>query len=117
MGSGRFRRMVSWSRSHSTDLDPRDLRMIDLTTVERILFAALEKPAGLERAAFLDEVCGQDAQLRQHVERLLAAHPRAAGFLDVPAPKLVATADEGPIAEQPGMAIGPYKLMEQLGPR
>jgi hypothetical protein len=32
--------------------------MFDLTVVEAILFAALEKPSELERAAFLDEACG-----------------------------------------------------------
>jgi serine/threonine protein kinase/WD40 repeat protein len=89
--------------------------MIDLTAVESILFAALEKPSDTERAAFLDEVCGQNVELRRHVERLLAAHPRAAGFLSAPAPGLIATVDEAPILERPGTLIGKYRLMELIG--
>jgi serine/threonine protein kinase/tetratricopeptide (TPR) repeat protein len=87
----------------------------DLTAVEALFFAALEKPSGPERGAFLDEACGNDAELRRHVERLLAAHPQAAAFLDSPAPRAVATVDEQPVREGPGTVIGPYRLMEQIG--
>src|SRR5262249_39094564 len=63
-----------------------------------------------------DQACAHDAELRRHVERLLAAHPRAAGFLNEPAPGLTALAvDEPPIEERPGTVIGPYRLMEQIG--
>jgi serine/threonine protein kinase len=89
--------------------------MIDLTLVESIFFAALEKSSGRERAEFLDAACGGDAELRRHVERLLAAHPRAARFLNTPAPGLLVTADEPSIREKPGTVIGPYRLMEQIG--
>jgi serine/threonine protein kinase/WD40 repeat protein len=89
--------------------------MIDLTIVESVFFAALAKPSDPERAAFLNEACGNNTELRGHVERLLAAHPRAASFLNAPAPALLATADEPPIRERPGTVIGPYKLMEQIG--
>ena len=60
--------------------------MTDLTVVEALFFAALEKPSGAERAAFLDEACGNDADLRRQVERLLVAHPQAASFLEAPVP-------------------------------
>ncbi len=60
--------------------------MINLTAVEAILFAALDKPSDPERTAFLDAACGHDADLRRHVERLLSAYPRATDFLTVPAP-------------------------------
>jgi serine/threonine protein kinase len=89
--------------------------MADLSAVESIFFAALEKPSGVERAAFLTGVCGADAELRKHVERMLAAHPKAAGFLKGPAAALSATGEEPPICEGPGSLIGPYKLMEQIG--
>jgi WD40 repeat protein/serine/threonine protein kinase len=89
--------------------------MIDLAIVESIFFAALEKSSERERDAFLDTACGGDTELRRHVERLLAAHPRAARFLDTPAAELFVTVDEPPIQEQPGTVIGPYKLMEQIG--
>jgi transcriptional regulator with GAF, ATPase, and Fis domain len=52
--------------------------MVDCTFVEVILFAALEMPSDRARAAFLDGACDQNRDLRRHVERLLAARPRAA---------------------------------------
>ena len=39
---------------------------------------------GPERAAFLDEACGADAELRREVESLAAAHEDAGGFLEAP---------------------------------
>jgi eukaryotic-like serine/threonine-protein kinase len=89
--------------------------MIDFTAVESIYFAALEKPLGQEREAFLNQACGTNADLRQHVERMLAAHPQVGSFLKAPAPELLATIEQSPIAERPGTVIGPYKLMEQIG--
>jgi serine/threonine protein kinase/WD40 repeat protein len=89
--------------------------MIDLSAVESILFTALAKPSEAERAAYLDVACGKNAELRRYVERLLAAHPHAAGFLNAAAPELGATVDGPPAEEQPGAVIGPYKLMEQIG--
>jgi serine/threonine protein kinase/WD40 repeat protein len=89
--------------------------MIDLTAVESILFAALEKASEAERTAFLDAACAHDPELRRHVERLLYAHPRAADFLNEPALARTAAADESPAQERPGAVIGPYRLMEQIG--
>jgi serine/threonine protein kinase/WD40 repeat protein len=89
--------------------------MIDLTVVESILFAALAKPFGPERAAYLDQACGQDTELRQSVERLLAAHPVTASFLNPAVPGLIAPGDGAAIEERPGTVIGAYKLMEQIG--
>jgi serine/threonine protein kinase/WD40 repeat protein len=83
--------------------------MDNLSAVESIFFAALEKALPEERAAYLDQACGKVGELRQHVERLLSAHPRVGGFLQAP------TTDEPAVVEGPGTAIGPYKLMEQIG--
>lgn len=49
--------------------------------VESISFTALAKPPD-ERAAYLDEACGQDTELRSKVERLLAAQPAVGDFLE-----------------------------------
>jgi serine/threonine protein kinase/tetratricopeptide (TPR) repeat protein len=89
--------------------------MIDFTAAEAIFFAALQKPAGPERATYLDEACGGDAMLRKHMERLLDAHQPAGNFLQKPAVASAATIDETPIAERPGSVIGPYKLLQQIG--
>jgi serine/threonine-protein kinase len=49
---------------------------------EATIFAnALEKPLE-DRAAYLDEACGGDADLRRRVELLLRSHDQAASFLD-----------------------------------
>ena len=85
-----------------------------MNAVESIFSAALEKPNPEERAAYLQEACGTDAELRREVERLLSAEPKVGAFLNFPASALVATVDET-IIEGPGTVIGPYKLMEQIG--
>jgi WD40 repeat protein len=58
--------------------------MTELSRTEAIFFAALERATGPERAAFLDEACAGDGDLRRRVERLLAAHPQVGGFLERP---------------------------------
>src|SRR5262249_10205288 len=81
--------------------------------VESIFFAALEKASDPERAAFLDETCGNDTDVRQHVERLLAAYPQAEGFLGAPAAEGLGMVV--PLRERPGTVIGLYKLLEKIG--
>jgi serine/threonine protein kinase len=84
----------------------------DPQQVKSLFLAAAQKPAG-ERAAFLDAACGQDAELRARVERLLQAHDQGGSLLDQPAP---ATVDlPTPLAEVGGARIGPYKLLQQIG--
>jgi len=85
-------------------------------SIDSIFFAALEKTSPEERASYLDEVCGEDVELRRRVERLLKAHPKAAGgFLESPPAELQPTIDLSPVQEGPGAVIGPYKLLEQIG--
>src|SRR5688572_5368349 len=77
-----------------------------------VFLEALEKPAPLERSAFLDGACRGDAALRSAVEELLANH-RDDSFLEEPAislPTLTASS-----AEQPGERIGHYKLLQRIG--
>jgi serine/threonine protein kinase/tetratricopeptide (TPR) repeat protein len=75
---------------------------------------ALEKESPGERAAYLDEACGQDSALRSRVERLLRAHDRAGGFLGGVRGECSLTG-QAVIDERPGARIGPYKLLEQIG--
>jgi WD40 repeat protein/serine/threonine protein kinase len=87
--------------------------------IEESLFAAaLERPPGAERRAFLDAACGGDAQLRDRVERLLAADEHTRGILD-PGPPVTSTLPQEPPAEPTtrdlGSAVGPYKLVQELG--
>ena len=57
-----------------------------MTGSERTIFLeALDIDDPAERAAFLDRACGDEAELRQRVERLLEAIDAAGSFLDTPA--------------------------------
>jgi serine/threonine protein kinase len=87
----------------------------NVSAVVSIFFAALEKESAEDRAAYLDQACGRDVELRQRVERLLSAHPKVGGFLQAPSPSEALTTDEPAVTERPGEVIGPYKLMEQIG--
>jgi serine/threonine protein kinase/predicted Zn-dependent protease len=80
---------------------------------EDIFCDALEWASPTERAAYLDRACGDDAELRRRVERLLQAHVQADSFLAA-GPAVAATTDDLG-AEAAGTVIGPYKLLEQIG--
>lgn len=83
-----------------------------------IFLQALELPAS-ERAAFALRECGGDADLHRQVAALLEAHAGADSFLEKPAAALGQTIDSSPSRatgeEQPGVRIGPYKLLERIG--
>jgi WD40 repeat protein/serine/threonine protein kinase len=88
--------------------------MSDTSPLESIFFAALEKPAGADRCAFLDDACAVDVGMRRRVERMLAAEDAAGNFLECPTQQPESTS-EWPLTERPGSQIGPYKLLEQIG--
>jgi serine/threonine protein kinase/tetratricopeptide (TPR) repeat protein len=83
-----------------------------LDRLESLFAAALEKPAA-ERAAYLEQACAGDAALGRRLDALLRAREAAGSFLEAPAHAL-APAEE-PFSERPGVAVGPYKLLEQIG--
>ena len=98
---------------------------------ERTIFLdALEKTEPAERAAYLQEACGDNALLRQRVEHLLRAFDEAGSFMVAPPGQQIAPIDAsqtnangsppsfaGPrsVVEGPGDRIGPYKLLERIG--
>ena len=81
---------------------------------ESIFAAAIAIEPTEARAAFLDEACGGDEQLRSRVEALINSHENAGSFLHEPAAPASPTIDQPP-HERPGTHIGPYKLLEKLG--
>jgi len=85
--------------------------------VKEIFADALEKANAAERAAYLAQACGKDAQLRQQVEALLQAHEKAGGFLEEPAAALPGKTViiSTPLTEKAGDHIGHYKLLQQIG--
>jgi serine/threonine protein kinase/tetratricopeptide (TPR) repeat protein len=78
-----------------------------------IFLQAIEKDSLAERAAFLDEACQGNPQLRAEVEALLRAHNAPQPALDTRDPGSPTTDDL--VSERPGTAIGPYKLLQQIG--
>src|SRR5262245_55993139 len=79
-----------------------------------IFVEALKRPTPDERAAFLDQACGGNDELRRSVELLLRAHDKAGGFLADSSEPSGVTVDQ-PVTERPGTDIGPYRLLEPIG--
>src|SRR5262245_22360048 len=84
-------------------------------TEREIFTAALNQGETGQRAAYLEEACAGDAELRGRIESLLAEHEQLGSFLESPAPRSEATTSQPPLAERPGTQIGPYKLLQQIG--
>src|SRR5262245_21170339 len=82
---------------------------------EEILYEALARTSSEERAAYLDQACAGDPELRASVAALLRANVGASNFMDQPALAEVATGEEKPTSERPGAVIGGYKLIQQIG--
>ena len=83
--------------------------------VDELFIAALERQPE-ERAAFLDQACSGDSDLRREVETLLSADDQAQSFIESPAYQL---APELLTDDQPrslvGETIGPHRIIKQLG--
>jgi serine/threonine protein kinase/Tfp pilus assembly protein PilF len=80
---------------------------------EEALFEAALRLRTEQRAEYLGQVCGGDADLRRRVEALLGAFDRAGGFLKDPAAPI--PRPSLPQVERPGDRIGRYKLLQQIG--
>src|SRR5262245_27243997 len=80
---------------------------------EELFHAALEQSPET-RQAFLDSACGNDAELRQHVDRLVSADENAGSFLDQTrvADPIVTIGAAGSLA---GMEFGHYRVVAPLG--
>jgi hypothetical protein len=85
----------------------------------------LERPSAEQRAAYLDQVCGDDDALRRRVERLLRAHLRAGGFLERPIEAVVDPAGSATRGRRPDFLtpsrpdslgrLGPFEVLEVVG--
>jgi serine/threonine protein kinase/Tol biopolymer transport system component len=88
--------------------------------IGRLYHAALEHEEG-QRAAFLEEACAGDEELRREVESLLAQEDGGDRFLEAPALEVAARALARDGAEAPkaaplaGQTISHYRLLEKLG--
>jgi serine/threonine protein kinase len=82
------------------------------------IFEKISDLSGQELESELLRLCGNDSALVADVRSLLTAHQRAGQFLNQSAgdsPRLDETAVHNSGLEQPGVTIGPYKLLEQIG--
>lgn len=83
---------------------------------ERSIFAAaMEITDPLQRAAYLNQACGEDTSLRQHLEGLLAEHEQLGSFLAQPLASPPFALEDRLLFEGVGTKIGPYKLLQQIG--
>src|SRR5687767_7147243 len=83
--------------------------------IKEILYPALEMDPS-KRAAFLNEKCGNDTELRREIESLIDAHNGAANRFESPALEIMAEtlAGEGSnyVAEE---SLGHYRLVQKIG--
>ena len=89
--------------------------MAKKTTPEEIFSRALEIEAPEKRAAFLDQACAGDEELRGKVNALLNWDNQAGSFMDVPDRDPNVTLEAAPMPDITGMEIGRYKLLEKIG--
>ena len=82
--------------------------------IDRLLDEALGR-APEERADFLAEACGSDAELRREVELLLAAHGRSGDFMEGQAIDLAARLYAEGEAVERGRRVGRYEVESLLG--
>src|SRR5688500_8906927 len=85
-----------------------------LQQVSPIFRQAVDLPSE-ERAAFLATACGDDAVLREDVERLLIAHEQAGSFIESPAYERAAELLTDEPASIVGQLISHYRIVRPLG--
>src|SRR5688572_22946279 len=82
--------------------------------IDEIYWDALQIASPERRANYLDRTCGTNAELRELIEKLLRAHPKAEQFLEQPLGFRAFTHGQT-LSDRPGTRIGPYELLEQIG--
>src|SRR3989442_8774204 len=86
-----------------------------LQQIEDLYHSALELDSA-ERAAFIDDSCNGDEELRHEVESLLASHEQAGDFIEAPVHELGARLiADNQKRSMVGRAIGHYVFLEFLG--
>ena len=68
-----------------------------------------------ERAAWLEEMCPDDAELRDQVHILLAAEEQAQDFLETSVDEYAALLLDGAGDPFEGRQLGPYRMLRQIG--
>ena len=100
-------------------------------TAKDIFLAALELESAEARRRFVDDVCGDDVQLRRRVDALLAAHEDPESYLERPAARFDVTATTDGTGRDSGLSdsssshhgrflpgtkvAGRYRIVSMLG--
>ena len=83
--------------------------------IDAVFQVALDR-SPTERAAYLDEACAGDPELRREVEALLSSDEQGGGFIELPAieiaPEIVADDQSTTLI---GQTIGNYRIEAELG--
>ena len=82
--------------------------------IDQLLDAALQRNAE-ERGLFLTDVCAGDESLRREVESLLAAHNRAATFIEASPPVAAEVITDDQAKGMIGRTLGHYQIRALLG--
>jgi serine/threonine protein kinase/tetratricopeptide (TPR) repeat protein len=82
--------------------------------VKEIFAAALEREVAL-RAAYVEQACVGDDELRTEVVSLLQAHETAGDFIEGEAAQRVGLAAETPKKDWIGRRLGPYRIVAEAG--
>jgi serine/threonine protein kinase len=87
----------------------------DLAKIEEICYAALARPLE-EREIFLQEVCGNDPELRREVESLLLFEEQAKDFIETPPQDIAAAIFTKQTRKNLlGTKLNHYKILSALG--
>ena len=82
--------------------------------VKEIFAAALEREAVL-RAAYIEQACAGDDELRTEVVSLIEAHETAGDFIEEEAAQRVGLASEHSRKDWIGRRLGPYRIVAEAG--
>src|SRR5215510_13467136 len=82
--------------------------------IDQLLGEALEFEVS-RRAAFLDQACAGDEELRRKIDALLAAHEQADSFIESPAFAGIAQSLADKARSMVGRQLGHYEVLALLG--
>ncbi|MDY6945107.1 MAG: protein kinase [Pseudomonadota bacterium] len=82
--------------------------------IKEIFAAALERAAA-DRPQYLQQACGQDAELHSEVASLLQAHDKVGGFIEQPAFERAGLQPAGDLFEWRGRRLGNYRIVSEIG--
>src|ERR1700746_3181283 len=84
-------------------------------SLRTIFNEALEIDEAGQRAAYLQQACGEDTALRRKLQDLIDAHVQAGGFFAAPEAPQTLRPDAPAAGDAPGCLIGRKNLRQKMG--